>query len=317
MAKTKAPSQKPGFWKKIRKVFIRRVTIVSDYVLTDSVICSIRRASVILAVISLFLSLFIIFAHKNGWLTFKWPAKIPYDYYFSVYIAFTFILFYEVLSMIFILPQSIAKSIGKQYEVMSLIILRSIFEHVGEYRLAVANLSSHSGSIDWLVLENLIAGCLGSVVLFYLIRMYFTIQKHPKIVDDPGEFEGFVAVKQFVALSLIVIMLFLAILEVYNLSEGMLFGGIADISISHIFFKDMFSVMIFIDILLVLITTRYSSSYHVVYRTSGLAISTVVLRLSFSSSVLISVITATMAVLIGIGVTKIYNQFHQGLRKKT
>ncbi len=299
---------------------IRSITKVSEKVINHKMISKIRRIAVILALLFFFLFVILVYAHQSGWITVSWPQKIPSDFFFAVYIAFTFILFYEVLSMIFVLPNSIADSIGKQYEIMSLIILRTVFEHVGNFQKAIESLTgslSHGLDIsqkalhNWKSVEELLAGCFGSLILFFLVRVYYTLQRHRRILDDPNDYRGFVAVKRLLSLSLIVILFFLGISEVIHLCESFFSVGIQGISISHIFFKDMFSVMIFVDILLVLLPTRYSSDYHVVFRNSGLTISTVVLRMSFSSSIMVSVIMAILAVLIGIGITLVYNQFQK------
>ncbi|GMT49456.1 MAG: hypothetical protein IEMM0008_0995 [bacterium] len=306
---------------------IRSITKIAEKVINYSMISRIRRVAVIFALLFFFLFVILVYAHESAWITVSWPSKIPSDFFFAVYIAFTFILFYEVLSMIFVLTNSIADSIGKQYEIMSLIILRTVFEHVGDFQKDIESLTSRftntqgldmaQGALhNWKSVEELLAGCFGSLILFFLVRVYYTLQKHSRILDDPNDYRGFVAVKRFLSLSLIVVLFFLGISEVIHLCQSFFSHGIQDISISHIFFKDMFSIMIFVDILLVLLTTRYSSDYHVVFRNSGLTISTVVLRMSFSSSIMVSVIMAILAVLIGIGITLVYNQFHKDKKPK-
>lgn len=288
------------------------VNRLSDLLMRQGLLLIIRKISVILA-LSFFIAYLIVYQlYEMKWVSFHWPQKIPHDPYFGVYIAFTFILYYEVLSMIFVLPRSIADSIGKQYEIMSLIILRAVFEHVGEYQHMVETFTSETvEGWDWHALENLIAGTFGSVLLFFLIRVYYKIQKHTRITRDPDDFAGFVAIKKIVALLLLVIFLVLSITGIYGFGESIFAKGIDNVHITHMFFEDIFTSLIFVDILLVLVTTRYSSSYHVVFRNSGLTISTVILRMSFSSSVLVSVTMATMAVLTGIGMSYVYHQFQK------
>ncbi|MDH4129392.1 MAG: hypothetical protein OEV44_11585 [Spirochaetota bacterium] len=307
---------------KIKQHIINYVSIISDITLSENTINIIRRIAVFFALLFFIAYLIIVYAHKNElfsiWPGGKWPSQIPYNYFYSVYIAFTFILFYEVLAMIFMIPRSIGDSIGKQYEIMSLIILRSVFEHVGEFQLFVHNVEKTedmnnfiSYISNWDDFVDLIAGCLGSLILFFLIRHYYKLQRHNKIFKQQRDFEGFLAVKKIISLMLVAVFFTLAISEITALCNAFNYGEIDKMVVSHIFFKEMFSIMIFIDILFVLITTRYMSDYHVVFRASGLTISTVVLRLSFSSSIVISVVMATLAVLIGIGVSYVYNQYQK------
>lgn len=48
--------------------------------------------------------------------------------FFAIDITFTILLILELLSLIFVLPKSVAKSVGKQFELLSLIFIRSGFK---------------------------------------------------------------------------------------------------------------------------------------------------------------------------------------------
>ncbi len=300
----------------LKKFLIRSIAKASNTLLTEHVVSIVRRIAVSLALLSFILFILIVYLHRNKMVSFAWPSQIPYNYFFSVYIAFTFILFYEVFAMIIAIPGSIADSIGKQYEIMSLIILRTVFEHVGQYKQSLLGMTmvENLGDINVqqiLSIEELLVGAFGSILLFYLIRIYFKHQRHTKILEHPEDIEDFLTIKRIVSLSLIIVLFFVAIEHVFQLCQSFDSGGIHEVKISHIFFKDMFSVMIFIDILFVFISTWYSPNYYVVFRNSGMTVSTVVLRLSFTSSLTISVLLATLAVVVGIFMTLIYNQFQK------
>ena len=158
----------------MKNLIIRNVSIISDLILATRVVCMIRRIAVILALFFFFGFIILVYLHNNQIILFSWPVAIPKDYFFSVYLAFTFILFYEVLAMIVVIPRSIADSIGKQYEIMSLVILRSVFEHVGDYHEFIEKIShtldiSILSAENWQALRGLTAGSIGSVFIFYLI----------------------------------------------------------------------------------------------------------------------------------------------------
>ncbi len=53
--------------------------------------------------------------------------------FFAVEIAFTILLVFEILGLIFLLPKSVADSIGKQFEIISLLLLRDAFKEFGHY----------------------------------------------------------------------------------------------------------------------------------------------------------------------------------------
>lgn len=292
----------------IKQKIIDLTEQLSSVLLTKKMIKIIRKIAVSLALIFFIGFIVVKYLHDNQLLIFKWPENIPNNYFFSIYIAFTFILFYEVLSIIFVIPQSIANSIGKQFEIMSLIILRSVLEKVGNF----VHFTHHKSFLDftnkdWQGLEALLVGSLGSVLIFLLVSMYYKLQKHRKICADPTELEGFTAIKKIVSLGLITLILFLAVYELIGFTNALFTNK--DIEINHIFFERMFTLLIFVDILLVLITMRYTASYPIVFRTSGLMISTVILRMSFTHYMSLSVLLTIVAVLVGIGITYIYNRF--------
>ena len=51
----------------------------------------------------------------------------------AVYTPFSFILFYEVLLLVLALPKSLTTSICKQYEIISLIVVRRVFKDIGTF----------------------------------------------------------------------------------------------------------------------------------------------------------------------------------------
>ncbi|MCD7933272.1 MAG: hypothetical protein LUH15_19015 [Tannerellaceae bacterium] len=57
----------------------------------------------------------------------------------TIYTPFTIILLYEIYLVIYYLPYSITIYLGKQYEIVSLIIIRSIFDQLA--RLPVGSVS--------------------------------------------------------------------------------------------------------------------------------------------------------------------------------
>lgn len=61
-------------------------------------------------------------------------SELDRNYLHAVYTPFSFILFYEVLLLVLALPQSHTRSIGKQYEIVSLIVIRRVFKDIGEFR---------------------------------------------------------------------------------------------------------------------------------------------------------------------------------------
>ena len=80
----------------------------------------------------------------------------------AIYTPFSFILIYEVYLLLFYLPKSTSFYIGKQYEIMTLIVIRRIFKDLGDLELVK----------DWFQNENdlrFTIDALTSLILFLLI----------------------------------------------------------------------------------------------------------------------------------------------------
>lgn len=75
------------------------------------------------AVLAFLIHLFIIFLGNN----FFYFKNLQHSYLKAIYTPFSFILFYEVFLLVIIIPKSISEFIGKQFEVITLITLRSFF----------------------------------------------------------------------------------------------------------------------------------------------------------------------------------------------
>ena len=54
----------------------------------------------------------------------------------AIYTPFSFILIYEVYLLIYFLPKSISYYIGKQYEIITLIVIRRIFKDISQLEMS-------------------------------------------------------------------------------------------------------------------------------------------------------------------------------------
>ncbi|HXG82627.1 MAG TPA: hypothetical protein VNI84_01245 [Pyrinomonadaceae bacterium] len=75
------------------------------------------------------------------------------------------------------------------------------------------------------------------------------------------------------------------------------------------FFEVFYTVLIFSDILLVLISLRYNSTYNVVFRNSGFAVATVLIRLALTAPPFYNVGLGVAAAILSLGLAYIYNNF--------
>ena len=86
------------------------------------------RSIAILIFFTYLLALFAIELNRLGILPSACAHIVPMKHFQAIHFAFTLILGMEVLALIFTLSESLSQSLGKQFEVMALILLRSAFK---------------------------------------------------------------------------------------------------------------------------------------------------------------------------------------------
>ena len=226
----------------------------------------------------------------------------------AIYTPFSFILVYEVYLLIFFLPRSITTYITKQYEIITLIIIRNLFKDLSNLEL----------SSDWFAIKNDLQftyDIVASLILFYLIYLF---QKQGKlkliIQQNSPNVERFIKIKKSIAV--ILIPLFLS-LSLFSFSDWALdlFTAQQDVSsiksINAIFFDQFFTVLILVDVLLLLFSFYYTDKFNKIIRNSGFIVSTILIRMSFGVKGLISTILVLVAVLFGLAIISIHNKFEK------
>jgi hypothetical protein len=232
----------------------------------------------------------------------------------AIYTPFSFILVYEVYLLIFFLPRSITIYIGKQYEIITLIVIRRIFKD-----LAYVELTS-----DWFRNSDDLQftfDVLTSLVLFFLIFLFYkkiikkdytTITKKDK---EGGKIRRFVLLKKAMATLLVPV---LVVLAVYTLSDWLLAisrdyaNGILQFKkINNIFYDEFFTILIIVDVLLLLSSFFYSGRFHKIIRNSGFVISTILIKISFLADGILNNILIVAAVLFGFLMLVIHNLYEE------
>ena len=78
-----------------------------------------------------------------------------------------------------------------------------------------------------------------------------------------------------------------------------------------LFFVDFFTILILVDVFILLISFQYTERYSQLIRNTGFIISTILLRLSFSATGLVSIILLVSGIIFGIIILAIYNQMEK------
>jgi hypothetical protein len=230
----------------------------------------------------------------------------------AVYTPFSFILIYEVFLLVFYLPSSTSKYIGKQYEIITLIVIRRLFKDIGHIEL----------SSGWFKLENdlqFIYDVITTLILFFLIQLFYKKikkQDNAEISRTPKEeikIGKFIKLKKIIATTLIPILIVLALYSFINWLIASVQHTESHINtfknINNIFFEDFFMLLIIIDVLLLLFSFFHSDRFHQIIRNSGFVISTMLIKLSFSMEGLVNNVLIVGAVLFGLLILVIHNSY--------
>lgn len=231
----------------------------------------------------------------------------------AIYTPFSFILIYEVYLLIYYLPRSFTTYITKQYEIITLIIIRKLFK----------DLSSIELSTDWFQIGDDVQftyDLVASLILFYLI---FQFQKQGKLKFRKYEpsnqnIANFIEKKKLISLILVPIFFFMASYTLINWLNGFSLNEkiIPSFdSINSLFFDQFFTILILIDVILLLISFFYTDKFHKIIRNSGFIVSTILIRMSFSTSGLISNILIVSAVVYGLIIILIHNAYEKNAQK--
>ena len=227
----------------------------------------------------------------------------------AIYTPFSFILIYEVYLLIYYLPKSFTNYITKQYEIITLIIIRKLFKDLSSLELTT-NWFEIKGDLQFTY------DILASLILFYLI---FQFQNQGKrflnkkdIIDS--KIQRFINRKKIIAIILVPLFFTMALFTLLNWSMEISFSAnkLPSIGeINNLFFDEFFTVLILVDVILLLLSFFYTDNFHKIIRNSGFIVSTILIRLSFGVSGLISTILIIVAVLFGLLIILIHNQYEK------
>jgi hypothetical protein len=100
----------------------------------------------------------------------------------AIYTPFSFILIYEVYLLVYYLPKSTTIYIGKQYEIITLIIIRRIFKDLTKLEFNVNWFSSKTNL-------NFTLDIIATIVLFYMIFIFYNLNRNNEINQSKIQIE--------------------------------------------------------------------------------------------------------------------------------
>lgn len=281
-----------------------------DSLSRESNVVRVERGIIRFALAGFILHLLLIFLAKHSPLGSTLLLHLPTNYLKAIYTPFSIVLFYEVLTLVIILPRSISTFIGKQYEIITLITIRSFFHDIADYDLDKPDIYT----MDFL--GEISLDLVGALLLFFLTILYYRIfaRTRKARMDPSSRRTRIIHTKKAAAVVLSLLLLVLSVVsltgwlvELYHAStEG---GDFPNPNV--VFYKEFFSVMIFVDVFLLILSFFYSGTYDLIFRNAGFVISTILVRIALTAEKPFTIYFALTAVLFGVLLMALFAFYNQ------
>jgi len=192
------------------------------------------------------------------------------SYLDALYTPFSIILAYEVYELIRAIPESFSNSIGKQFEVVTLLVVRDIFKNLADL-----------GGADNVIIDADVAFIAIEAVAFIVLfgtALYFRAQTSDSKVlrHEDASIQAFVQQKKHLACALVTVYILVALYSFTTWLTGVVDG---DTGLSRtVFFSDFFTWLIVSDIVILLVSYKHITDFPQLARNTGFILSTVIIR---------------------------------------
>ena len=282
-----------------------KINSVFEKVFSDSNLKTFEKIILFLATAGFIIHLVLILLNNKGYVDLSFfQGSLFVNPISAIYTPFSFILIYEAFLLIYYLPRSFTTSIAKQFEIMSLILIRKIFKDIPDVDL----------SDNWILNENnlqLIYDLTGVLIVFYLIYMFKKLKENLPKLPVHQNLERFLGYKRLISLLLIPTLIILCVFSFIEWYGAVFIGGENSPNIDYLFFVEFFGILILVDVFILLISFQYTERYSQLVRNTGFIISTILLRLSFNAVGLTSIILLISGIVFGLIILYIYNKMER------
>ena len=275
--------------------------VVFDLFMGEEAEDRIRKAAIVLAVAGFFLHIGLWALDTTGRISITGESsELVSSPLSSLYTPFSILLVYEVYQLIRAIPDSFSSSVGKQYEIATLLVVRDILKRLSEVESSDG--WEISSDLGFLLVE-----CAAFLALFYTSLTYFRISdRSTKSETMSGDIEVFVEAKRMVANFMLIVFLVTAAYSFLTWITSVQDGGG---SVSRvIFFLDFFTFLILADILILLVSYWFYTDFGNLARNTGFVLSTVIIRVAISSKGVSAMILFTLSGLLGIAILRMFAQ---------
>ena len=245
-------------------------TTVYERMLGSSTDAFLRRVAINFAIVGFLLHLLCCVLYDFNFIESDDLKSLFDSYLDALYTPFSIILAYEVYELIRAIPESFSNSIGKQFEVVTLLVVRDIFKNLAD--LGGSNNVTIDADVAFIAVE-----AIAFVVLFGT-ALYFRAQTSDSkdLRQEDASIQAFVQQKKNLACALAVVYVLVALYSFSTWFTGV-FDGDAGLS-RTVFFSDFFTWLIVSDIVILLVSYRHITDFPQLARNTGFILSTVIIR---------------------------------------
>lgn len=274
-----------------------------------------EKVVVVIAVASFVIHLIFIILANQGWLPEALNVKLAGDPIAAIYTPFSFILIYEVYLLIYYIPKSFTIYVSKQYEIITLIVIRRLFKDLSNLDLS-SNWFEDQADLQFTYDIISTIALFGLIFLFYRLNQQRIASQSSSDVGMSDRVERFIRIKSLIAMCLVPLLFLMASITLIDWLQVSLNPELSqEVSkigdVNNIFFDQFFTVLILIDVFLLLFSFTLTHQFSQVIRNSGFIISTILIRLSFSVDGLLNTLLIVVAVSFGVIILAIHNQYEK------
>ena len=230
----------------------------------------------------------------------------------AIYTPFSILLVYEAYLMIYYLRRSTTIYIAKQYEVISLILIRGLFKDMAALDLKIATWSSQHNL-------EFAADIILVVLAFYLVYWFYRLSGTYRYADFEAmeqkeigpRLKQFIQAKNYLSLALFVVFVILGFQSFFTWIVPT-FQHIEQanmVAVNAIFFEQFYNFLIISDVIILLLSFLYSDNFPVIIRNSSFVISTIMLKLSFTAEGLLSQVLILLGIGFGVLMLHVHNRY--------
>ena len=280
-----------------------------EHIFSDKNQKKIERVTLWLSIIGFITHLLLIFSKRFELFHTPFEARLLDDPISAIYTPFSIILVYEIYLLIMYLPRSFTTAVSKQFEIISLILIRRIFGDIPKIELDVNWIENTAN-------RQLIYDLIGVLVLYFLIYQFNKHQNKITKKELSIRLKRFVSSKRAVSLILLPVLIFTSIYTAFTWISSLFLVSMKESilpDINSVFYNEFFTILILADVFILLLSFQYTERYSQLIRNTGFVICTILIRLSFGTYGLTNILLIISSVLFGLLILRIYHKMESDL----